>query len=91
MPKSRTFLSLFLFAVFVATFALGFTLVVPAPAYASCDLGLVVPQCPGIGCLAVRYECNCTNNGGQPRLEQILYCEEDPSIIFDRQCTNKKC
>lgn len=91
MPKSRTFLSLSLFAVFVATFALGFTLVVPAPAYASCDLGLTVPQCPGIGCLAVRYECSCTNPGGQPRLLEILYCEEDPEIIFSTRCTNMQC
>lgn len=88
MQKSRSTLSLALAAVFVATFALGFVLM-PAPAAAQCEL--LVAQCPGIGCFSVRTECNCTNPGGQPRLEEIYFCDEDPSIIIGRQCSNDKC
>ena len=88
MPQSRTFRSLAVSAVFAVAFVFGLALV-PSPASAQCEL--LVANCPGIGCFSWRSECNCTNAGGQPRLETIYFCDDDPSIIIGRQCTNTKC
>lgn len=88
MPKNRPLRTLAVLAVFAAAFTIGFVLM-PAPAAAQCDL--LVAGCPGIGCFSWTFECNCLNQGGQPRLEQIYFCDEDPSIIIGRQCTNQKC
>lgn len=88
MPQSRSFRSLIVVAVFATAFLAGFA-IMPQPVVAQCDL--LAANCPGIGCFSVRYECNCTNQGGQPRLEAIYYCDDDPSIIIGRECTNTKC